>query len=109
MILKFDAKFEEKLICCFKNEKNLVNFDPNTQVSKICTVTRPFCAKYITFDQKSTEELSLMTLNSHAKFEEKLACGLENDTRNLANFHQNILKCKNWQFYGIILSKVENA
>ena len=26
-------------------------------------------------------------LKSHAKFEEKLACGLENDTRNLANFH----------------------
>ena len=31
-----------------------------------------------------------MTLNSRAKFEEKLACGLENDTRNLANFRQDI-------------------
>ena len=31
-----------------------------------------------------------MTLKSHAKFEEKLACGLENDTKNSANFHQNI-------------------
>ena len=27
MTLTSDAKFEEKLICCFKNEKNLVNFD----------------------------------------------------------------------------------
>ena len=52
MILKIDAKFEEKPICCFKNDKNLVNFDPSTQVSKICTVICPFCAKYITFDQK---------------------------------------------------------
>ena len=43
---------------------------------------------------QSTEELSLMTLKSHAKFEEKLACGLENDTRNLANFHQNI-----WDYF----------
>ena len=30
MTLKSDAKFEEKLICCFKNDKNLVNFDPST-------------------------------------------------------------------------------
>ena len=90
MILKSDAKVEEKPICCFKNEKSFVNFDPSTQVSKICTVICPFCVKYITFDQKSTEELSLMALKSHAKFEEKRACGLENDTRNFANFHQNI-------------------
>ena len=26
-----------------------------------------------------------MTLKSHAKFEEKLTCGLENDMRNLPN------------------------
>ena len=31
MTLKSDAKFEEKLIYCFKNEKNLVNFDLSTQ------------------------------------------------------------------------------
>ena len=33
-----------------------------------------------------------MTLDSDAKFEEKLTCGLENNVRNLENFHQNILK-----------------
>ena len=33
MILKSDAKFEEKLICCFKSDKNLVNFDASTQKS----------------------------------------------------------------------------
>ena len=52
MILKSDAKFEEKPICCFKNNKNLVNLGPSTQFSKICTVIYPFCAKYITFDHK---------------------------------------------------------
>ena len=31
-----------------------------------------------------------MPQKSHAKFEEKLACGLENDMRNMGNFHQNI-------------------
>ena len=50
-----------------------------------------------------------MTLKSHAEFEEKLTCRLENDTRNLANFHQNIWKFQNWYSHGIILSKVENA
>ena len=30
MTLKSDVKFEEKLICCFKSDKNLVNFEPGT-------------------------------------------------------------------------------
>ena len=33
-----------------------------------------------------------MPLKTHVKFEEKLACGLENDIMNLANFHQSIRK-----------------
>ena len=33
MTLKSDAKLEEKLICCFKNDKNLMNFDPGTRKS----------------------------------------------------------------------------
>ena len=50
-----------------------------------------------------------MTLKSHAKFGEKLTCGLGNDMRNLANFHQNTWKCQNWYFHGILLSKVEHT
>ena len=34
-----------------------------------------------------TGELSFMTQKTDAKFEEKLSCGLENDMRNLADFH----------------------
>ena len=33
-----------------------------------------------------------MTLKSDAKFEEKLTCGLENDMRNMADFHQEFNK-----------------
>ena len=33
-----------------------------------------------------------MTLESDAKFEEKLTCGLENNMRNLANFQQSTWK-----------------
>ena len=43
-----------------------------------------------------------MTLESHAKFEENLTCGLENDMINLANFQQNTLECQNWDFSGIL-------
>ena len=34
MTMKREAKFEEKLICYFKNDKNLVNFDLSTQKSQ---------------------------------------------------------------------------
>ena len=34
MTLKSDAKFEEQLVYCFKNDKNLVNFDLSTRNSQ---------------------------------------------------------------------------
>ena len=72
MILKSDAKFEEKLIFCFKNDKNLVNFDLSTEKSKKSALWLvPFV---------------------WPKKKEKLICGLENDVKNLANFHQNTFK-----------------
>ena len=53
MNLKSDAEFKEKLIYCFKNDKNLVNFDPSTQkVSQICTFIVSYCAKYLMFELK---------------------------------------------------------
>ena len=33
MTQKIDAKFEEKLICCFENDSNLVKFDASTRKS----------------------------------------------------------------------------
>ena len=50
-----------------------------------------------------------MTLKSDTKFEGKLTHGLENDMRNLVNFHQSTQKSQNWDFDGILLSKVENV
>ena len=49
-----------------------------------------------------------MTLESDAKFEKKVICGMENNIRNLMNFHQSTWKSQNWDFHGIALSKVEN-
>ena len=50
-----------------------------------------------------------MTLESDAKFEEKLTCCLENDMRNVANVHQSTRKCQNWNPDGVLLPKVENV
>ena len=46
-----------------------------------------------------------MTLKSDAKLKD---LWLENDMRNLANFPHSTCKCRNWDFDGILLSKVEN-
>ena len=82
----------------------------HSKVSKGCTLICSYCEKYIMFDlQKSIEDLSFMTLKNDAKFDEKLTCSLENDIRNLANFLKSTWKSQNWDFHGILLSKVENA
>ena len=49
MTLKSDAKFEEKLIYCFKNDKNLVILTWTLEILIISTLNGSFCAKYITF------------------------------------------------------------
>ena len=52
-----------------------------------------------------------MTLESDAKFEEKLTCGLENNMRNLAKFLLEHLKVQtqNRDFYEVLLSQAENV
>ena len=94
-----------------------------SQITKICWILiralkslkdLPFDWPFLSeacnvWPKKSTEELSFLTMKIHAKFEEKLTCGLENGMRNLKHFHQNAWKCQNWYFYGILLSKIENA
>ena len=70
MTLKSYAKFEEKLTCGFKYDmRNLVNIHPTTQKSKNFTPMGYFCPKYMRFELKKREELSLMALNSDPKFE----------------------------------------
>ena len=38
MTLKINAKFQEKLTCCFKTEKNLVDFGLSTHTSQKFTL-----------------------------------------------------------------------
>ena len=50
-----------------------------------------------------------MALTIDAILDRKLTCTFKNDMRNLGNFHQNTGKSKNWNFDGVLLSKVENV
>ena len=43
-----------------------------------------------------------MTMKGDAKVEEKLTCGLENEMRNIANFHKSNLKSQNWDNNGVL-------
>ena len=49
-----------------------------------------------------------MALKIDVKFEEKLTCELENDMKNLTIFYQSTRNSQNWDFDGILLSKVQN-
>ena len=41
MTLKIDAKFEEKMMCCFKNDENLVKFHPTRKSPKLALSFAP--------------------------------------------------------------------
>ena len=48
-----------------------------------------------------------MTLKDDAKFEKNLTCDLENDMRNMSNFHQTTWKFQNWDFDGILFNELK--
>ena len=50
-----------------------------------------------------------MALKINKKSEGKLTCASKYDMRNLENFHQSTWNSQNWDFDGILLSKVENV
>ena len=47
-----------------------------------------------------------MTMKNDAKFEDYLTCRFKIDMGNLLNFDQSTWKSENWDFDGILLSKV---
>ena len=102
MTVESDAKFEEKLAFGFKNDMtNLVNFNASRGKSENLHLDVVLSIAYITFQLKSTEQLSLMTLKSDPNFEEKLIFCLKNDMRNLMNFNSSSGKPENLYFDGI--------
>ena len=83
---------------------NLVNFHASSQKSKNLHFDRLLLSKaYKDFDEK-VQNSCLMTLNSDAKFEEKLTHGSKKDMNNLVNFNVSKGKSENLHFDVPLLS-----
>ena len=80
MIMKSDAKLEEKPTC-LKNDKK------HSKPQKLVLWLIHF-EQIINMWRKKLTELCFMIL-IHGKFEEKLTRDLENETSNLASFHES--------------------
>ena len=87
MTMKNNAKFEEELTCRFKiSMRNLTNFEPSTWMSQKFSLWGTPFEQIICLSQKSTEEVSFMTMEWDTKFAEELTCHFKIDIRNLTNF-----------------------
>ena len=95
----------------FQNwHKEFNNFWPeHSKVSKILTCTCSFWTSYIFWARKVQTSYLSWHWRLMQNLKKKLSCGLENDMRNLTDFHQSTWNCQNWDFDGILLSKVENV
>ena len=115
MTLKIDAELEQNLICGFRNDKNFVKFDPSTRKSALDSLHQNLhfhlflLCKVFNFWPEWVQRSYLSWLWRVMKkkfeefdFEEKMTCGLENDMRNMAKFHQSTWKSQNWNFDGIV-------
>ena len=109
--MKNDKKSEEEMTCYFKIDiRNLTNFGWRTQKSQNLHFNGLLLTKvYHVWAKESTEELYFLRLECDGKSEEKLTSGLENDMKNLENFHQSKRKFQNWELDDILLSEVENV
>ena len=110
MTLKCDAKFEEKLIYCFKINKKLVNFDLSTRNSQnfhfdwfLLRIVYNVWPKKV---QRSNVSWHWRVVQN---LKENWLLVWKNDMRNLVNLYQSTQKSQNWDFDGFLLSKVENV
>ena len=76
---------------------------------KTFTLMGSFWAKYTLFELKKYRGVIFHDTEEWWKIWRKLTRSLENDRRNLVNFHQSTWKSQNRDFDGILSSKAENV
>ena len=92
------------MICCFKN--NLLNFDLSTQKSQKFALWLVLSGNIW---PKKYRGMIFLGTREWFKIWNKTNLWFGKYMRNLANFHQSTWKSQNWDFDGILLSKVENV
>ena len=98
--------FEGKLICCFQNDKNLVNFDPSTEKSP------KFALWYVLSGNvwpKKVQGVIFHGTREWYKIWRKTDFCFQKWHEELEKFSPEHLKVWKLGLYGILLSKVENA
>ena len=107
MILKSDAKFEEKLTCCLENDMtNLANFHQSTRKSQKWNFDEILLSKVENvWASKFTEKLCVMTMNNDTKIEEERTCRFKIDMRNFTNFDLSTRKSKKFVLIGSLWPK----
>ena len=106
MAMKNDTKIEEELTCRFK-----IDIKVRTEHSKSLRIflIGSLWPKYILFEPLKYWGVVFHETEEICKFWRKTDIDLKKYMRNLANFHQSTWKCQNWDFHGILLSKVEKV
>ena len=108
MTLKNDANFEEELTYQFKIDiKNLTNFGPST---KICILMGCFWPNYIMFELKKYRGVMFHGIEDLRKIWRKIDLGFQKWQEQFSRFSpEHVQKSKKWDFYWVLLSKVENV
>ena len=103
------CKMWRKTDLLFQNWQEFGEFlSEHSKVSKIYTLIGPLREKYVMFDLKKYRGVIFHDTREWCKIWRKTNFGLENNIKNLANFHQSTCKSQNGESDGILLSKVEN-
>ena len=104
------CKIWRKTYFLFKNDKNLVNFDPSTRKSKKFPLWLvPFVQSMYTFDLKKFGGVIFHDTEESCKIWRKIDLWFAKWHGEFGKFSPEHLKVPNWYFDGILLSKVENA
>ena len=99
MTLKIDAKFEEKLICCFKKEFGEFWREQISKVSKICTFIGSYCVKYLMFDLQKYSGVILLDTEEWYKIWRKTDLWFEKWHEKFGKFspaHLKVFKLGLW-------------
>ena len=88
-----------------KNVENLTNFHPTLESLKVCTLMGSFWPKYTMFELKYYRVLLCCYTEGWTNIYREVDCWLENDIRNLVDFHGSSYKSENLHFDRLVLSK----
>ena len=104
MTMKNGAKFEEELACWHEEFDKF--WSEHLKGSKNFILMCSFWSKYILFELKTAEELSLMKLNRDGKFGQELSCHFKIGKGIWQILTWALKSLKNFDFNGPLLSKV---